>query len=482
MLNGEISPDGVGCNGVWQRTGSRFVTLSVMNKSIQSLEQFRAQIRSGDLSGATRLQLSCGLKDFPVEIFDLADSLEILDLSGNALSRLPDRLPELRKLKILFCSFNQFTELPKVLGQCKELSMVGFRNNRIMQVSGESLPPLLRWLILTGNRIESLPQELGHRPRLQKLMVAGNRLQSLPNLSECTNLELIRIAANRFEALPSALLSLPRLSWISYSGNPFCAEDEQIALRNTPVKHIPWASLSLRQKLGEGASGVIYQAQMRDESESVAVKLFKGELTSDGLPVSEMAACMKAGMHPNLIEVLGKIDGHPDGANGLVMSLVDDSYRNLAGPPSFESCTRDVYAEDLRFSAAEVVRIASGIAGVAKQLHAKGIMHGDLYGHNILIAQAGHALLGDFGAACFKPDEANQRLALEKIEIRAFGYLLEELLQRCDRNDAMLTDSHALTELQDICDDCLSLDLAQRPGFMDIAARLDQLIYKSEKK
>jgi Leucine-rich repeat (LRR) protein len=76
------------------------------------------QLRSGELAGSRRLKLACGLTAFPREIFDLAETLEILDLSGNALSSLPDDLPRLHKLRILFCSDNQFTELPAVLGQC----------------------------------------------------------------------------------------------------------------------------------------------------------------------------------------------------------------------------------------------------------------------------------------------------------------------------------------------------------------------------
>jgi hypothetical protein len=357
--------------------------------------------------------------------------------------------------------------------------MIGFRNNNIRHVSPEACPPLLRWLILTGNQLTELPAELGDRPHLQKLMVAGNRLQTLPEeLGNCKNLELIRIAANRFEALPAVLLKLPRLSWLSYSGNPFCSSDEQTALQDTPVKCLPWSSLALQQKLGEGASGVIYHASWQaDDSISipVAVKVFKGALTSDGLPMSEMAACMRAGSHPNLITVLGKIEGHPESANGLVMSLVEASYRNLAGPPSFASCTRDVYADDVRLSLAEVLSIASGIASVAQQVHAKGIMHGDLYAHNILLGQDGHALLGDFGAACFKPADVAQSLALEKIEVRAFGYLLEELLERCEGEGttrAPRATVATLTHLAALRDACLHTDASLRPVFTEIVASI----------
>src|SRR5687767_1319782 len=90
---------------------------------MQTLEQ----LLNGDLKGSTRLKLSCGLKEFPLEILDLADTLEILDLSGNRLSALPPEFASLRKLKIAFFSDNNFIEFPAVLGQCLALEMIGFK-------------------------------------------------------------------------------------------------------------------------------------------------------------------------------------------------------------------------------------------------------------------------------------------------------------------------------------------------------------------
>ena len=142
------------------------------------------QLRAGALKGVRRLQLACGLTEFPREIFELADTLEILDLSGNALSSLPDDLPRLHKLRIIFCSDNRFAELPAVLGACAALTMVGFKANRISHVPAAALPPQLRWLVLTDNQIEELPAALGERPQLQKLMLAGNRLRALPDSME----------------------------------------------------------------------------------------------------------------------------------------------------------------------------------------------------------------------------------------------------------------------------------------------------------
>ncbi|WP_214508989.1 leucine-rich repeat-containing protein kinase family protein [Pseudomonas brassicacearum] len=430
-----------------------------------------AQLRAGQLSGITRLDLACGLTEFPREIFDLADSLEILNLSGNQLDTLPDDLHRLTRLRVLFCSDNRFTELPECLGRCSALTMVGFKANRIAHVAGAALPPLLRWLILTDNCVSQLPDELGQRPSLQKLMLAGNRLRQLPaSLGQCHRLELLRIAANQLSELPQWLLTLPSLSWLAYAGNPLETQAEAAALNTTTP--IEWSHLELQQQLGEGASGVIHQALWQTPGQAarkVAVKLYKGQMTSDGSPLHEMHACITAGRHSNLIEVLGQVAGHPEQQAGLVMALIEPSYRNLAGLPSLASCSRDVYPDELRLSAPTALRIAHGIASVAAHLHRQGITHGDLYGHNILCDDQGDCLLGDFGAASFHATTDNlQTRALQRIEVRAFGILLGELLARIE--PALGVEE--LEALQDLQARCCQPDVLARPGFDEIEGLL----------
>ncbi|GAA4508491.1 leucine-rich repeat-containing protein kinase family protein [Hymenobacter ginsengisoli] len=431
-------------------------------------------LRAGKLAGARRLDLAAGLTEFPQEIFALADSLEVLNLSGNRLSALPPNLGRLRRLQIIFCSDNQFASLPEVLGQCPQLTMVGFKANKIRTVPAAALPPRLRWLILTDNEIEGLPPEIGRCADLQKLMLAGNQLTALPaELAHCTRLELLRIAANQFTALPTWLLALPRLSWLAYAGNPFDAEAEAAVVARHPIGSIAWPELALGQQLGEGASGVIYRAQWQragQPAKEVAVKIFKGAVTSDGLPHSEMLACIGAGAHPNLIAVEGKISQHPAGAEGLVLDLIDPAYGNLAGPPSLASCTRDVYAPGTAFTLAAAVRLALGIASAAAHLHTQGILHGDLYAHNILAKPTGEALLGDFGAASFFDGAAPEAALLQRLEARAFGCLLEELQAHCPTGDAA-----ALAALADLKRRCVQPVVAQRPTLTEIALELASL-------
>ncbi|UOQ50763.1 leucine-rich repeat-containing protein kinase family protein [Hymenobacter cellulosivorans] len=431
------------------------------------------QLRSGALAGTTRLDLSGGLTEFPREILDLADTLEVLNLTGNQLSALPTDLSRLRKLRILFCSENRFTEVPAVLGQCPELSMVGFKANQIQTLPGAALPPKLRWLILTDNQLQELPAEIGNCPELQKLMLAGNQLTALPEaLRHCHRLELLRLAANRLPELPAWLLALPRLTWLAYAGNPFSEAAQTQAETQHPIREIDWAELELGRRLGEGASGVISQARWQPgnaPAQEVAVKVFKGAVTSDGLPHSEMVACISAGAHPNLTTVDGKIHAHPLKAEGLVLELIPPEFRILAGPPSFETCTRDVYAPGTSFSLGTALRIARGVASAAAHLHQRGILHGDLYAHNILTTPAGAARLSDFGAASFFAPSSALAPGLQRLEVRAFGCLLEELLAHCEAGEA---DAEAFQKLQELQQRCVSSPGEVRPLFAEVEREL----------
>ncbi len=408
------------------------------------------QLNRGELKGIVRLQLSENLTVFPEAIFDLAESLEILDLSNNSLSELPADLSRFKKLRILFCSNNRFTQLPEVLGQCENLEMIGFKSNQITSVSSDSLPTLTRWLILTDNKIDSLPEDFGKLIRLQKLALAGNRLTSLPDsIVNCRNLELVRLSANQLVAFPDALLELPRLAWLAFSGNPFCAERDP----HNEFKTVQFRDLELHQVLGQGASGVISLATWRentfDFSDSVAVKVFKGEVTSDGYPEDELDACLAVGNHRSLVQPLAKVTEVD--CSALVMELIPAHYTNLGQPPSLVSCTRDTFVVDQQFSIDKIIRIVEQVDQLVAHFCEKEVSHGDLYAHNILINEEGHVLFGDFGAASkYANLSPQQQKGIERIERRALGFFIDDMLSLCveeDRNSDLykVLRSHAFS-------------------------------------
>ena len=408
------------------------------------------------------MKLACGLKSFPQELFTLVETLEVLDLTDNKLSSLPENFCAFKQLKILFLSNNNFTEVPTVLSQCPKLSMIGIRNNQISTFNENALPLSTRWLILTNNELSTLPNSMGNLHLLQKCMLSGNQLTELPqSMSKCQNLELLRIAVNHFNKLPSFLLNLPKLSWLAYSGNPFCAKHPNC---DTPLKEVAWEELELKEVLGEGASGLISKAIV--EGKEVAVKVFKGEITSDGLPEEEMDINISMGHHDHLVDVLARVTGHPEGKDVLMLELIPSSFFNLGLAPTLETCSRDVYPEGFSLSFSHALKILHAMADAAAHMHERGIMHGDFYAHNIMIDTKGNSILGDFGGASyFEPSEVEVRNGLERLEVRAFGCLIEELLEVSKTDTANSRERKALMELRD---KCLATPNTARPLFREI--------------
>lgn len=396
-----------------------------------------AQLKSGELTGIKRIKISENLTKFPTEVFSLADSLEVLDLSGNQLTALPDNLADLVNLKILFCSNNLFTEVPKVLASCQKLEMIGFKSNQISALAENALPLTTRWLILTDNQLTKLPESIGDLKHLQKCMLAGNKLTAIPkSIQHCKNLELIRLSANQLAQLPDELISLPKLSWLAFSGNRFCQTAANIS---TSMQTVNMEDIDIHELIGEGASGMIHRAKWSQSyaqpkkakgqivEKNIAIKIFKGQVTSDGYPKDELAVCLKISQHPNIVNTLAVLEDKVQ--QGMVMNLIPKKFFNLGQPPSLQSCTRDTFKEAFALPATKVLNILIQIADSMKHIHQQGFCHGDLYAHNILIDKNDSVLLGDFGAAsCFDDLPKTQRELVTQVEVRAFANLIEDLL------------------------------------------------------
>ncbi|WP_405296128.1 leucine-rich repeat-containing protein kinase family protein [Algibacter sp. Ld11] len=432
------------------------------------MRQTLEALKGGELIGVKTLKLACGLKEFPEEIFTLAETLEVLDLSDNKLSELPEDIYKLKHLRIIFFARNNFKEFPSALAKCPSLNMIGFKSNQIKTVPEYAFPPLLNWLILTDNKIEKLPKSIGDSVLLQKCALAGNLIEELPiEMKACLNLELIRFSANQLKSIPEWFFELPKLSWVAFGGNPAAEKIEA----EEDFESFDWSNFSVKELLGEGASGFISKAYWKSENKDIAIKVFKGDVTSDGLPDDEMAISIAAGTHENLIPVLGKIKNHPDDKIGLIMTLISPDYVNLGNPPSLQTCTRDVFDETSVFNAEELLKIVKSIASVCEQLHKNGINHGDLYAHNILVNASADCLLGDFGAASFYDVNSELAYAVERVEVRAYACLVEDVLGLVRENDM---NSELLEKWQKLIADCTSSDVRLRPGFSDILEVLDE--------
>ena len=399
-----------------------------------------AQLKTGELKGIKRLALSEQLTTFPMDILTLADSLEVLDLSNNQLSSLPKEISQLIHLKIIFASNNQFKTLPETLGLCPKLEMVGFKSNKITEVPEGSLPMQLRWLILTDNCIIKLPETLGYRSRLQKLALAGNQLKELPkSFNKLHNLELLRVSANQLIEFPLSLLTLPKLAWLAFSGNPFC----KLTMAAASVPKVSSNDYSLHNILGQGASGVIYKATWnvskvsnlsRVSDKNIAVKIFKGEVTSDGYPEDELQACLRVDAHQNLIKPIAQVK--ESDCLALIMELIPTNFKNLGLPPNLITCTRDTFDAEFSLSIVTIKRIVEQMQDVFEHMHKHRVCHGDLYAHNTLFDENANIIFGDFGAASMYhmlPEHIQQ--GIKAIEQRALYVFIDDLLSVCTLED-----------------------------------------------
>ena len=167
------------------------------------------------------------------------------------------------------------------------------------------------------------------------------------------------------------------------------------------------------------------------------------------------------------------------------MDLVEGA--PLAEKPNAASVLRCRWALDARFPVPYVLRVGQQVAAALEHLHAKGIKHGDVYAHNIVADPDGYrATLLDYGASFIyrgsqgqgqveveeQPQQQQQQAVavvdFERLEVRAFGLLLADLVARCAEPGA---HAHFLEKL---VAQCLAPAVAARPTFAELAKALER--------
>jgi serine/threonine-protein kinase len=140
--------------------------------------------------------------------------------------------------------------------------------------------------------------------------------------------------------------------------------------------------------LGEGATGTVYRAIADADGAQVAVKVLKPELLRDSVFRKRFQHEARAAAEVDNKHVVRVLDsGRENDLCFLVMNYVES--RSLAeltwsGGPS---------------ALPKIVNLAAGVASGLDALHQAGLVHRDVKPSNILIDEAGNALLTDFGLA-----------------------------------------------------------------------------------
>jgi hypothetical protein len=365
-------------------------------------------------------------------------SIEILDLSYNNLSDLPENFNTLfPNLKILFLSNNNFTQIPICLKNSK-ITMLSLKNNKLAFL--DNLPVTLNWFMATNNKIKNI-EPLCSLKNLRKLSLSGNYIESVPDeISNLVNLELIRLSNNKIRAISGTFFRLTKMTYVALGGNPMFIEIP----KKLPI--VNRNSIQQFELLGSGASGKVYRCYYNTTIS--AIKVFHSDAGTDGLAITELnILSMLYNIDcPNLINIYAKLADD----SGVIMEYIDN-FKVLGNVPSFTTITRDVMVEGLDFKT--VLFIAKGILSAMKVLYELKIIHGDIYAHNVLYND-NMTKLTDFGAGFYVSNQVIF-MKLHKYEIRAYGNLLLDMISVCSNY------SDKFLELAGKCVDGKIVDLNQ---------------------
>ncbi|KAF2398547.1 L domain-like protein, partial [Trichodelitschia bisporula] len=199
----------------------------LMNDALETIAQISSlrELRMGDNLLTGELASS----------IETLTNLEVLDVQGNKLSRLPDELGLLTRLRVLNVSNNRLTELPMLaLSKLPLVEILASKN----AISGTLFPPeatgmpRLQTLDVSVNQLRAFCGSAFavDLPTLKTLNIAFNSIAALPGLAGWTALITILAEDNKFAFLPDGFTEAHSLRNVDFTGNNFVRLDEHIGL------------------------------------------------------------------------------------------------------------------------------------------------------------------------------------------------------------------------------------------------------------
>lgn len=199
------------------------------------------------------------------------------------------------------------------------------------------------------------------------------------------------------------------------------------------------ANFRIERLLGSGGMAQVYLGRDVILQRPVAIKVIhtaqRGKSSVSKRFVQE-ARMMAKWRHDNIVQIY-YADHHQDGFFYYVMEYVDGS--DLASILSYYAETGEL------MPIADVLHITRSVASALDYAHRQGVIHRDVKPSNILIADHGRVLLGDFGLALdtrdksqgeafgtphyISPEQARRSTdALPQSDLYSLGVLLYEML------------------------------------------------------
>lgn len=169
------------------------------------------------------------LREIPFALFNL-DALATLDVSDNLLDKIPEELSQLLFLSHLDISENHIDRIPHFINKIKSLVELNLSSNNFSSLPKAmiSLKKLCK-LNLSNNLLGELPEWIGEMPQLKVLELSATHIQEIP--SSLTNhecLEVLDVSHNQIEDFPVVICSMPFLNQLDLSFNQISKIPESI--------------------------------------------------------------------------------------------------------------------------------------------------------------------------------------------------------------------------------------------------------------
>ncbi len=182
-----------------------------------------------------------GLTEIPEEVFEMKQ-LRVLKLYGNQIDSISPRIAELQNLEKLYIGKNKLTYFPTEIGELKNLKLLSAQYNDIKYLTA-AIGKLenLEDLILNQNQLNTIPVEIGKLKNLKSLQLNFNMLTYLPaEVGNCSNLEFLMLNRNMIEFLPESYGNLTHLKelYLAGAGNLVRIPDSFCDLRSLYILEI----------------------------------------------------------------------------------------------------------------------------------------------------------------------------------------------------------------------------------------------------
>lgn len=182
------------------------------------------------------------LSRIPEIVFD-NNKVKILFLDNNNIQRIPSEIERLTNLYLFSFEKNRIARLPNEIGELKKLQILNGAYNKLDSLKNKKgLPETiknlseLRYFNIEGNGLVSLPVEIFQLKKLEILNLKGNEINSLnEKVKELENLQELNLQKTHLSHIPKGILNLKKLQILNIKDNPFHINTIEIELNR--LKH-----------------------------------------------------------------------------------------------------------------------------------------------------------------------------------------------------------------------------------------------------